>query len=156
MVVMGPSNREAKSFYHDLPTALVKARLLTAETKPEEEAAIIAQAGQKGAFTVATKMAGRGTDIRLQGGATRLFVILLAPNLTARSDRQAGNRAGRWTDAGARLFFGSWEDEIFQRFSSHADGPKLVGEQADQALQEARSQSEGLGRELRHRAIMLG
>jgi preprotein translocase subunit SecA len=87
-----------------------------------EEAAIIAEAGKKGAVTVSTQMAGRGTDIRLGGtdGATReevvelggLHVIGTARYPSSRLDGQLRGRSGRQGDPGSAIFFASLNDEL--------------------------------------------
>ena len=87
-----------------------------------EEAAIIAEAGKKGAVTVSTQMAGRGTDIRLggTGGETRdevvelggLHVIGTARYPSSRLDGQLRGRSGRQGDPGSAIFFSSLNDEL--------------------------------------------
>ena len=87
-----------------------------------EEAAIIAEAGKKGAVTVSTQMAGRGTDIRLGGtdGTTRdevvelggLHVIGTARYPSSRLDGQLRGRSGRQGDPGSAVFFASLNDEL--------------------------------------------
>ena len=82
-----------------------------------EEAAIIEEAGQPARVTVATNMAGRGTDIRLQGESrTRggLHVICAEPHSAARIDRQLSGRCGRQGDPGTFQQFLSPQDEIFR------------------------------------------
>lgn len=81
------------------------------------EAEIIKEAGQKGAVTVATGMAGRGTDIRLGEGVERLgglAVIGIGRMANVRLERQARGRAGRQGDPGTSCFFISLEDEVVQ------------------------------------------
>ncbi len=90
----------------------------------EHEAQIVAQAGSSGAVTIATAMAGRGTDIRLGGlpisdenrqrvaAAGGLLVIGSEHHEFARLDRQLRGRAGRQGDAGQSEFHTSWEDEL--------------------------------------------
>ncbi|WP_370946934.1 accessory Sec system translocase SecA2 [Amycolatopsis sp. cg5] len=87
-----------------------------------EEASIIADAGKKGAVTVSTQMAGRGTDIRLGGkdGAGReevaelggLHVIGTARYPSSRLDGQLRGRSGRQGDPGSAVFFASLNDEL--------------------------------------------
>jgi preprotein translocase subunit SecA len=88
-----------------------------------DEAAIIANAGRYGAVTVATNMAGRGTDIKPAERALAvggLFVIGAERNDSRRVDRQLAGRAGRQGDFGFSRFFVSGDDELLQRFA-----PKL-------------------------------
>jgi preprotein translocase subunit SecA len=90
------------------------------------EAAIVAEAGRVGAVTVATNMAGRGTDIRLGGGDERdrarvvalggLYVIGTNRHESRRVDRQLRGRAGRQGDPGESCFFISLEDDLLVRY----------------------------------------
>lgn len=83
-----------------------------------EEARMIAQAGQPGQVTVATNMAGRGTDIRLGPGVAErggLHVIGTEMHEAARIDRQLAGRAGRQGDPGSFRQFVSLEDELLER-----------------------------------------
>ena len=92
------------------------------------EADIIREAGQRGAVTVATSMAGRGTDIRLGEGVKELgglAVIGIGRMANTRQERQARGRAGRQGDPGTSRFFVSLEDEIV-RSNGPADLPKYV------------------------------
>ena len=85
-----------------------------------DEAAAVAAAGGVGQITVATNMAGRGTDIRLaEGVAARggLHVILTEFHEFGRIDRQLFGRAGRQGDAGSFECIVSLEDDIFRRFA---------------------------------------
>ena len=79
------------------------------------EAAIVKEAGVKGAVTVATSMAGRGTDIKLGEGVKELgglYVIGIGRMSNVRLERQARGRAGRQGDPGISRFFVSLEDEV--------------------------------------------
>ncbi|GAA3949341.1 accessory Sec system translocase SecA2 [Actinomadura viridis] len=83
-----------------------------------EEAAIIARAGERGAVTVSTQMAGRGTDIRLGAGVTEgLLVIGTARHHSGRLDDQLRGRAGRQGDPGGSVFFTSLEDDLVTRYA---------------------------------------
>ena len=85
------------------------------------EAEIIAKAGEKGAVTIATNMAGRGTDIKLGKGVKELgglFVIGTERHESRRIDNQLRGRAGRQGDPGASQFFVSFEDELMHRFGT--------------------------------------
>ncbi len=90
----------------------------------EREAEIVAGAGQKGAITIATNMAGRGTDIKLGrdldlGTAEAGLQILgTERHESRRIDRQLRGRAGRQGDPGASLFFLSLEDDLMRLFGS--------------------------------------
>ena len=96
-------------------------RVLNA-TQTAQEASIVAEAGQKGQITVATNMAGRGTDIKLAKGVVELgglHVVSTEPHGSARVDRQLFGRAARQGDPGAAQMFASSEDDLFMR---HAPG----------------------------------
>jgi len=83
----------------------------------EREAAIIANAGQKGAVTIATNMAGRGTDIKLGDGVSGLgglHIIGTERHEARRIDDQLRGRAGRQGDPGSSRFFVSLEDELMR------------------------------------------
>ena len=85
------------------------------------EAEIIANAGQKGAITIATNMAGRGTDIKLGEGVKELgglCVIGTERHESRRIDNQLRGRAGRQGDPGYSQFFISFEDELMRRFGT--------------------------------------
>ncbi|MGD7043372.1 preprotein translocase subunit SecA [Jeotgalibacillus proteolyticus] len=85
------------------------------------EAQIIADAGKRGAVTIATNMAGRGTDIKLGEGVTEvggLAVIGTERHESRRIDNQLRGRAGRQGDPGVTQFYLSMEDELMRRFGS--------------------------------------
>lgn len=87
----------------------------------ESEAEIVARAGQKGAVTVATNMAGRGTDIKLGEGVTDLgglHVIGSARHDARRIDRQLRGRCARQGDPGSSSFYISLEDNLMRLFGS--------------------------------------
>ena len=87
----------------------------------EKEAQIIADAGQQGAVTIATNMAGRGTDIKLGEGVAELgglFIIGTERHESRRIDNQLRGRAGRQGDPGASRFFLSLEDDLLRLFAS--------------------------------------
>lgn len=87
----------------------------------EKEASIIANAGQKGAVTIATNMAGRGTDIILGPGVKELgglHVIGTERHESRRIDNQLRGRAGRQGDPGSTIFYLSLEDDLMRIFAS--------------------------------------
>ncbi|MDB5298319.1 MAG: preprotein translocase subunit SecA [Phycisphaerales bacterium] len=89
----------------------------------EQEATIVAEAGQPGRITVATNMAGRGTDIKLGKGVAEkggLHVISCEPNNSFRVDRQLYGRAARQGDPGTAQLFCSVDDELFVRHAPKA------------------------------------
>jgi len=92
-------------------------RVLNA-TQTAQEASIVAEAGQKGHITVATNMAGRGTDIKLARGVAELgglHVIATEPHGSSRVDRQLFGRAARQGDPGVAQLFASAQDDLFVR-----------------------------------------
>jgi len=87
----------------------------------EKEAQIVAEAGQKRAVTIATNMAGRGTDIKLGEGVEKLgglFVIGTERHESRRIDNQLRGRAGRQGAPGESQFYVSLEDELMKLFGS--------------------------------------
>ncbi len=87
----------------------------------QKEADIVAQAGQTGSVTIATNMAGRGTDIKLSAEvktAGGLAIIGTERHESRRVDRQLRGRAGRQGDPGSSVFFVSLEDNLMRLFSS--------------------------------------
>jgi len=107
----------------------VKHEVLNAK-KHESEGEVIAQAGRKGAVTIATNMAGRGVDIKLGGNPPTekeyeevkslggLFVLGTERHEARRIDNQLRGRAGRQGDAGGSQFFVSLEDSLMRIFAS--------------------------------------
>lgn len=92
-------------------------RVLNA-TQTKVEAEIVAQAGQMGQITVATNMAGRGTDIHLGKGVAELgglHVVATEPHASGRVDRQLFGRAARQGDPGCAQMFCCAEDDLFVR-----------------------------------------
>jgi len=90
----------------------------------EREAAIVAEAGQPGAVTIATNMAGRGTDIVLGEGVTDvagLHIIGTERHESRRIDNQLRGRAGRQGDPGSSRFFISLEDDLMKIFGPAAE-----------------------------------
>lgn len=112
-----------------LDTLLTKAKIphqmLNAKNN-ESEANIVAKAGQKGAVTVATNIAGRGTDIVLGEGVKELgglHVIGTERNESRRVDNQLRGRSGRQGDPGSSQFFVSTEDDLMRIFG----GERIAG-----------------------------
>jgi preprotein translocase subunit SecA len=86
-----------------------------------QEAEIIAQAGTQGAITIATNMAGRGTDIKLKPGIAALgglHVIGSTRHQSRRTDRQLRGRSARQGDPGTSKFYVSFEDQLMRLFAS--------------------------------------
>jgi preprotein translocase subunit SecA len=112
---------ESEELHEQLVRRGVPAVLLNAKND-EEEAHVIAEAGEYGTVTVSTQMAGRGTDIRLGGSEEAdhdrvaelggLHVVGTGRHHTERLDNQLRGRAGRQGDPGSSVFFSSWEDDV--------------------------------------------
>ena len=105
----------------------------------EREAEIIAKAGQKGAITIATNMAGRGTDIKLGEGVVDLgglCVIGTERHESRRIDNQLRGRSGRQGDPGMSQFFVSFDDDLMRRFGTDKIKEMLIniGFSDDQAI----------------------
>ena len=91
----------------------------------EEEAAIIARAGEAGSVTISTNMAGRGTDIKLGPGVAELgglYVIGTNRHESRRIDNQLRGRAGRQGDPGSSRFFISYEDDLLMKYAAENPG----------------------------------
>jgi preprotein translocase subunit SecA len=87
----------------------------------QREAEIVAQAGQKGTVTIATNMAGRGTDIKLSPEVRKaggLAIVGTERHDSRRVDRQLRGRSGRQGDPGSSVFFISLEDDLMRLFAS--------------------------------------
>jgi len=91
----------------------------------EREAEIITQAGQRGAVTISTNMAGRGTDIKLGEGVARLgglHILGTERHESRRIDNQLRGRSGRQGDAGSSRFYLSMEDDLLRIFGGERMG----------------------------------
>jgi preprotein translocase subunit SecA len=96
----------------------IKHNVLNAK-QHEREAEIIAEAGERGSVTIATNMAGRGTDIKLGGGVPKLgglYVLGTERHESRRIDNQLRGRSGRQGDPGESRFYLSFEDDLLRRF----------------------------------------
>lgn len=125
-ILIGTSSVEESDLLAGALAALdVPCHVLNAKNDAKE-AEVIAKAGEIGAVTVSTNMAGRGVDIRLGGGGPAqaeavaklggLYVIGSHVHESVRIDDQLRGRAGRQGDPGASVFFVSLEDELMLRF----------------------------------------
>ncbi len=120
-ILVGTISVEANEHLSKLLTkAGLKHEVLNAKNH-EREAEIIASAGTKGAITIATNMAGRGTDIKLTeetlalGG---LYVIGTERHESRRIDNQLRGRSGRQGDVGTSQFFVSFDDDLMRMFGT--------------------------------------
>ncbi|HEX5502091.1 MAG TPA: preprotein translocase subunit SecA [Thermomicrobiales bacterium] len=120
-VLVGTTSIEtSERLSHELERAGIEHEVLNAK-QHEREALIVARAGQPGAVTIATNMAGRGTDILLGPGVTGaggLHIIGTERHESRRIDNQLRGRAGRQGDPGSSRFYVSLEDELMRRFGS--------------------------------------
>ncbi len=119
----------------------VKHEVLNAK-QHEKEALIITNAGQKNSVTIATNMAGRGTDIKLGEGVREvggLMIIGTERHEARRIDNQLRGRAGRQGDPGVSQFFVSLEDELMRRFGGDKMKSMMdrLGLPEDQPIQNA-------------------
>lgn len=92
----------------------------------DREAEIVSMAGKRGAITVATNMAGRGTDIKLEAGVAEiggLYVMGTTRHQSRRIDRQLSGRCARQGDPGTGKFYISFEDSLLRLFAS----PRITG-----------------------------
>ncbi|WP_088005691.1 preprotein translocase subunit SecA [Indiicoccus explosivorum] len=131
------------------------------------EAEIIQHAGQKGAVTIATNMAGRGTDIKLGEGVTDLgglAVIGTERHESRRIDNQLRGRSGRQGDPGVTQFYLSLEDDLMRRFGSDSmrsmmgrlgmdDSQPLQSRMVSRAVESAQKRVEGNNFDARKRLL---
>ena len=111
-------------------------------SRHREEARIVSEAGQRAKITIATNMAGRGTDIRLGAGVAALgglHVLATERHESHRIDRQLYGRAARQGDAGSAQAFVSMEDELVKRFV-----PGLARRQVESVVRHGRARAEEL------------
>ena len=95
----------------------------------QQEAEVISRAGQKGAVTISTNMAGRGTDIKLGEGVVEaggLYVLATERHESRRIDRQLRGRCSRQGDPGFSRFYVSFEDDLMRNFGAAERMTKLM------------------------------
>ncbi|HDA7576158.1 TPA: preprotein translocase subunit SecA [Staphylococcus aureus] len=133
----------------------------------EREAEIVAGAGQKGAVTIATNMAGRGTDIKLGEGVEELgglAVIGTERHESRRIDNQLRGRSGRQGDKGDSRFYLSLQDELMIRFGSERlqkmmsrlgldDSTPIESKMVSRAVESAQKRVEGNNFDARKRIL---
>lgn len=118
-VLVGTTSIDKNEFLSDLLKRKKISHALLNAKNHEKEAEIIAEAGQKGAVTVATNLAGRGVDIKLGKNVDKLgglYVIGTERHESRRIDNQLRGRSGRQGDPGATKFFVSLEDDLMRIF----------------------------------------
>lgn len=133
----------------------------------EKEAEIISQAGQSGAVTISTNMAGRGTDIVLGDGVTELgglHILGTERHESRRIDNQLRGRSGRQGDPGSSRFFLSLEDDLLRIFGGDRitgimeklgmeEGEPIEHNLISRAIENAQSKVEGHNFEIRKQLI---
>jgi len=133
----------------------------------EREAGIIELAGQRGAVTIATNMAGRGTDIKLGDGVAvlgGLHVVGTERHESRRIDNQLRGRAGRQGDPGSSRFFVSFGDDIMKRFAPEwvpgmmqklgmTEEMPLESRMVTRAIEQAQTKVEGHNFDIRKRLV---
>ena len=154
----------------ELISKLLKARKIPHEVlnakNHEREAEIISHAGEKGSVTIATNMAGRGTDIKLGAGVAELgglAVLGSERHESRRIDNQLRGRSGRQGDPGYSRFFISFEDELMLRFGNQTLLKRLLGnalqdeplesKQLAKQIESAQKQIEGVNHDVRKQIL---
>ncbi|MEQ9459820.1 MAG: hypothetical protein RIG82_02545 [Phycisphaeraceae bacterium] len=128
-VLIGTRSVDASEHLSTLLTAQGLVHEVLNAVRHEEEAEIVARAGEPRRITVATNMAGRGTDIKLAQNVAQsggLAVIATERHETRRIDRQLFGRAGRQGDPGSAVCFISLDDELIKRHSRRVDRALLT------------------------------
>jgi len=124
-ILVGTRSVRASEHLSQLLTARGLEHSVLNAVRHAEEAQIVAGAGQRGRITVATNMAGRGTDIKLGRGVAALgglAVIATERHEAGRIDRQLYGRSARQGDPGSAQAIVSLEDELVQRHAAHLSG----------------------------------
>src|SRR5918994_1136737 len=133
----------------------------------EREAEIVAEAGERGAVTIATNMAGRGTDIKLGPGVPDLgglYVLGTERHESRRIDNQLRGRSGRQGDPGESRFYLSFEDDLLRRFRSGAveavmdrfnipEDVPIESKMVSKQIKSAQGQIEGQNAEIRKNVL---
>lgn len=149
VLVGSESIEESESIADDLRKLGIECNVLNAKNNAEE-AAIIAKAGERGAVTISTNMAGRGVDIKLGGadsmdkdfvvGVGGLLVLATSMRESSRITKQLRGRAGRQGDVGESRFFASLDDGVMQKnelkklAGRHYPSAKIAGALTDKTL----------------------
>ncbi len=154
-ILVGTTQVEESEYLHKMLLAEGLPHTVLNAKQNAEEAEIIKQAGILGAITIATNMAGRGTDIKLGEGVKEvggLYVLGTDKSESRRIDNQLKGRSGRQGDVGESKFFLSIEDRLIQRFSlqdkwkeifKNFGEEKITGGQIVKAFERAQQKIEG-------------
>lgn len=166
-VLIGTVSIEKNEILSDLLTkAKIPHQLLNAKNN-ESEASIVAKAGQKGAVTLATNIAGRGTDIVLGKGVKELgglVVIGSERHESRRIDNQLRGRCGRQGDPGVTQFYVSTEDDLMRVFGGDNiakmmdrlgvdDETPIINRSVSKALENAQKKVEGYNFDIRKNVV---
>lgn len=145
-VLIGTADVETNEYVSELlDKAGIPHETLNAKNH-EREAEIIAKAGLPGAVTLATNMAGRGTDIKLTNESKKLgglYVIGTERHESRRIDNQLQGRSGRQGDPGTSIFFVSLEDDLMKRY-----GGPTIERMFDKYIGEDRMESRSLSKSI--------
>ncbi len=166
-VLVGTTSIEKSEYLANLLTRKGIAHEVLNAKQHEREANIVKDAGQKGAVTIATNMAGRGTDIKLGPGVADvggLHVIGTERHESRRIDNQLRGRAGRQGDPGSSRFFVSFGDDIMKRFSPEwvpgmmaklgmTEDMPLESRMVTRAIEQAQQKVEGHNFDIRKRLV---
>jgi preprotein translocase subunit SecA len=166
-VLVGTVAIETSEMLSDLLTRrAIEHEVLNAK-QHQREASIIARAGLRGAVTIATNMAGRGTDIKLGEGVADLgglHVLGTERHESRRIDNQLRGRSGRQGDPGTTRFFVSFEDDLMRRFAPdwlpgmmqklglEEDTP-LESKMVTRAIEQAQQRVEGYNFDIRKHVV---
>ena len=167
-ILIGTPNVEVSEILSRLlRTEKIPHRVLNAR-RHREEAEIVANAGQQGSITIATNMAGRGTDIKLGEGVTDLgglHVIGVTRHDSRRIDRQLRGRCSRQGDPGSSIFFVSFEDDLLRLFADRMtalldkmkmgmdEDESIEGRMATMMIENAQKKVEGQNFSIRKRTL---
>ncbi len=166
-VLVGTTSIEKSEYLANLLTRQGITHEVLNAKQHEREANIIKDAGSKGAVTIATNMAGRGTDIKLGPGVADvggLHVIGTERHESRRIDNQLRGRAGRQGDPGSSRFFVSFGDDIMKRFSPEwvpgmmtklgmTEEMPLESRMVTRAIEQAQQKVEGHNFDIRKRLV---
>ena len=166
-VLVGTTSIEKSEYLSTLLTRKGIAHEVLNAKQHEREALIVKDAGQNGAVTIATNMAGRGTDIKLGAGVADsggLHVIGTERHESRRIDNQLRGRAGRQGDPGSSRFFVSFGDDIMKRFSPEwvpgmmqklgmTEDMPLESRMVTRAIEQAQTKVEGHNFDIRKRLV---
>ncbi|QZE12242.1 preprotein translocase subunit SecA [Mycoplasma sp. Ms02] len=154
-ILVGTAQIEDSEILHERLAKKGVPHLVLNAKQNQAEADIISRAGELGSVTIATNMAGRGTDIKLSKEALALgglYVLGTDKSESRRIDNQLKGRSGRQGDVGTSKFYISLDDPLMQRFSNHENfkaayadskGKEITSKQLNFAFNQAQKKIEG-------------